>query len=91
MIRILPLVVLSTLLSACAAFGPARMVDVEVLETGYLVSNNVLASPAELNAFLIGQDVKQVRLVRSPDATSARMSDTTTALRDAGVTIVETK
>lgn len=87
--RCLPAVV-AVLLAGCASIASAPPLVVEFLETGYLVDNSVLTSPAELQAYLVDHRVRQVRLVPMGRTTPAHVDETVAAVRNAGVDLVGT-
>lgn len=60
---------------------------VDVLATGFLVDNTVLATTEELRAFLRDTGARDVKLHAAKDIASDRISRAATAIRDSGASV----
>ena len=76
------------LLAACAtAPAPTTAVRVDVLATGFLVDNTVLATSEELRAFLSDARARDVQLYATKDIPFDRVERTAIVIRDTGATV----
>jgi|GEM_PF-5643290 len=86
--RIVTLAATLAILAACAANRPqAATARVDVLTTGFLVDNTVLATPEELRAFLVDMNARDVTLHATKDIAADRIDRAASAIRDSGATV----
>ena len=62
--------------------------DIEFLETGYLVNNDVLASGDELKAYLLDHRIREVRLVANRSVEPTRIAEVREMARGTAADVV---
>jgi hypothetical protein len=85
--RIASVAALALLVGCAGGRVQTATARVDVLTTGFLVDNTVLATPEELRAFLKDMNARDVTLYATKDINADRIGRAATAVRDSGATV----